>query len=1778
MTTQLTEAQRALLARRLAAARRPGAPAAGTRDPGPAPAGERIHRHGPEAGPAPLSLAQRRMWFLEKLEPGTAMFNVPEVVRLRGPLDAAALGRAWRAVVARHDALRTTVDAGSAGNDGAAPVQTVHPPGPFDLPVLDLTAHPAADREARAREIARADVAAPLDVGTGPPWRMRLIRLADDDHVLVLVVHHGVTDDRSARVLFEDLALAYAGRELAAPAVTYADVARWQHARLSAREEERLVDHWRAALDGAPPVLELPLDRPRPARQRPAGREVAATLPATVSDGLVRLAAAQRATPFMALLAGFAALLARYAGDDDVPVGVPLAGRDLPELDRVVGCLLNTLVLRVRPDRDRTFRDLLTHVREITLDGFEHAALPFERLVDRLRPARDLAVSPLYQVMFNVIEGDGGHPLRLPGVEASYVDGVGGTETKADLSLTASRDGGRTHLHLTYRTDLFDPASAADLLDRYAHLLASAVAEPDRPLAALSLGEAAVAVATPRPDGRTPTAVHERIAAVARGNPDAIALCHGDATMTYGALDAAANRLAHALLRAGVRPGDRVAIAVDRSTEMVVATLAVLKAAATYVPLDPNHPRARRAAILERAAPVLLLVAGATTDDFAGPVLDVTGPRDADCPETDPGLRVDATDAAYVVFTSGSTGVPKGVLAHHGGVANYLEHLVGEYGLGPSDTVLQIAGLAFDASVRDLFGSLCAGARVVLLRPEDTKEPAVMLDLVRRHRVTCLLSVVPTLLRAMTAVGGRAAGVRLLLCSGERLHGRDVTDARALFGPRVVVVNQYGPTECTMTTTFHRVEEGAAPDGALPAGRPIPGARVHVLDPQRRPVPPGVPGEVHIGGAGVAAGYLDDPEQSARRFLADPFDPTPGARLYRTGDRGRLRVDGTLIFLGRTDDQVKIRGIRVEPGEVEAALRAVPGIREAAVAVHVDAASDQPRLVGYHVGGEPDPIRAHLRAHLPEHLVPTALVALERLPRTANGKVDRKALPAPPHRPATTREYTAPRTDTERRVAAAFAEVLGAARVGASDHFFDLGGDSFAAVTVTRLVGAGMRVVDLFRAPTVAQLAALLDGTASGEGTLLVPLRNPAAPTRTLVCVPYAGGSPISFRPLAVALPPTWAVHGVAMPGHDLGRPDEVPLSLEEVAEAVAAEIRATVRGPVSLYGHCSGSAFAVEIARRLEESGHPVEVVYAAAAFPNTRLPVGRLRRLSLDRWSGDRTYHTFFRAMGGFGDQLSAAEVRQIIKNLRHDSTSAEDYYTRTYADPARRRLTAPIVSIVGDRDPLTEYHTERYREWLAYTGDVRLVTLERAGHYFLKHRADAVGAVLAEPPSREPAAVAPPVTRRQGVGVFAAVAATQFVSLLGSGLTAFALGVWMFQRTGSVSVLGMMSVCAMLPGILVSPVAGAVVDRLDRRTVMLVADLGAGLGTLTLAGLLWSGQLRMSLLYLVLSWTSVCGAFQRPAYVSAIPQLIPKRFLARANGLAMSADAGSQILAPLLGGALVTVIGLPGVITVDVVTFLVSVATLLALRFPNSLPWRRRESFATEIAGGWRFILRRPGVLALLGQAAVCNVLLSVMVVLVTPLVLRSGSGASALGLVLAGGGIGALAGGLAMALWGGPRRLVVGILNFALAGGVFIALMGMSAAPGAMAVGMFGFWCTLAVSNGCYTVLIQIKVPHHLHGRVFALNQMVAFSTMPLGFLLAGPLADRVFEPLMARDGVLAGSVGALLGVGPGRGVALLMVVLGVLTVGVNLGGYALPRLRRLEEEVPDADPDAAIASA
>ncbi|ACZ85191.1 non-ribosomal peptide synthetase/MFS transporter [Streptosporangium roseum] len=1798
--TTLSDAKRALLAQRLR--RREESRTITARAPGTTP---------------PLSHAQERLWFLEQYRPGTTTYTVPVAARLRGDLDATALRRALDEIVARHEALRmrflTTED--------GTPELVVDGPRPAELRVTE-----AADLEA-AVELLDAELATPFDLEHGPLFRTVLVRLAPDDHVLLIAAHHTVIDGWSSDVIIRELLALHDGATPPPAPVGYGDYALWQRGR----EHRGEIDHWREKLAGLP-AIELPTDRPRPAEQGYEGAALDFRLDADLTRRLTDLGKAAGATPYMTLLAAFQVLLARYSGQADFAVGSPVAGRGLPELDGVVGMFVNTLVLRADLADDPSFSTFLARTRETALDAFAHQELPFDQLVNELNVVRDVSRSPLVQVTFALQNFKAGEEDG----RVSYVT-LPARTTRFDLGLYLFENPDGLVGNFTYSTALFDPETVELLASRFEALLRSIVASPRTRVGELSLlseDERDLVLgfgssAAPAPAGHD--LLHDLVTAQAALTPGATAVVCGD-SLTYAELDDRSTRIA-ALLRNryGVGPDTRVGVFLEQSTDLAAAVIGVLKAGGSYVPLDPKQPRDRLAHMLGDAGAVVVVTTSALRDLVPGPpavCLDEEALRETAF-EAPP---VTADHLAYVIYTSGTTGRPKGVGVQHRQVLTYLAGVRERFEVEPAAVYTLLQSLSFDFGVTIFYLSLMTGGELHLVDPQSPVE-----ELAGQLGRTDYLKMTPSHLASLLADPDIADPAdllprKLLVLGGEASKWSWARELSA----HTTVVNHYGPTEATVGISTHAVTGEAERSLNLPIGRPLPGARVYVLDEHLRLVPPGMTGEIYLGGDRLARGYLGQPGLTADRFLPDPYGE-PGARMYRTGDLGRWLPSGDLCFLGRRDLQVKVRGYRVELSEIESVLTDQPGVAHAVVELRQD------RLIGYLVGERTSvsELRAALGERLPEYMIPARFVWLDELPLKSHGKVDRARLPEPDEeRPDQEAGFVPPQTPVEEAIAGVWAQVLGLVQVGVLDDFFDLGGHSLlAAQVVARLrkaLPAGGRqvsILDLFKHRTVRELAQLVEAGDDGPRMLLHRLTPVRTATSTLVCVPYGGGSAAIYQPLADAMPAGWALHAVAVPGQEMGLIEETR-PVAEVAQGCVEEILKGIRGPLALYGHCGlGVMLTVEIARRLEAAGRPVEAIYLGGIFPFAR-PASTLAWLSnlTDRLRSDQVWANALQAAGLDVEDLDRDQLKLMIDNRRQGTKEAERYFTRLFEEGVEP-LRAPIISVAGERDPATEFYQERYREWHLLTDSTAVVVLDEAGHFFLKYRAEELSAIVTGThraiASGETAALgrtgrstwwlegisdqhAPerpgsgsgevvsdgsspgvgwediPAPRVAGHGAstpygtrqepkpsmkrFATVAAGQLISIIGSSLTEFAVPLWIYVTTGSLARFALFSVLALVPGMLVSPLAGALVDRYDRRRVMLAGDIGAFGTQLALGILLWTGNLQVWHIYPLLVLLSVALTFQRLAYNSAVPQLVPKRFLGHANGVVQMVTGTAQLVVPLVAVGLMAVIGLEGILVLDVVSYVFAIAVLLFVRFPKTMAWKRRESLVSEMVEGWRFSWGNRGFRGMLFFFAVLNIFLSPLFLLISPLVLGFAT-LQDVGRISFAGGLGVFLGGLTMTVWGGPRRQRLrGVMLSTVVLAVFCLITGLQQNLLVIAIGAFGmsFWLTML--NGVYATIIQVKVPQRFHGRVIALNTLIAWSTLPIGFGLVAPYGSAAFEPLLLPGGPLADTVGLVLGTGEGRGVGLMYVLFAIAIAVTALVAMRTRTLSRFDVDVPDALPD------
>ncbi|HST59989.1 MAG TPA: amino acid adenylation domain-containing protein [Longimicrobium sp.] len=1038
-------------------------------------------------GPAPLSFAQERFWFLDRLQPGSAFYNIPIPLRLSGELEAGALERALGEIVRRHEALRTVF----VEREGT-PLQDVAPFRGFRLPVKDLSRLPANAREAEVQREALADAARPFDLAAGPLFRASLLRLDAGEHVLLVCMHHIVGDGWSLGVLFREMSALYeayrAGCTSPLPElpVQYADYALWQRESLRDEALEREMAYWREQLAGAPALLELPTDHPRPAVLSYRGKSEAMELPAELLARLRAVGRREGATLFMVLLGAWQVLLAKYAGTADVVVGSPIAGRTRREVEELIGLFVNTLVLRTDLSGDPTLGEVLRRVRETALGAYAHQDLPFERLVAELQPERSLSHSPLFQVLFS-LGSAGGTGADIPGMRIERVATEVQT-TPFDLHLAFFEEPGGLRAVLRYGTDLFERGTIVRMLGHLRQVLEQVAG--DAPPRFSQLQVMGAAERRQIVDGWNDTAAdypadrcsHELFEAQAERTPGAVAVVAGETELTYGELNARANRLAHRLREHGVGPDVRVGICAQRGVEMVTGLLAILKAGGAYVPLDPGYPADRLRFMLADSSPRVLLTQGVSGELFAGSEvtvidLDAQAHSWASHSPANPARAGLVPDhLCYVIYTSGSTGRPKGVAMPHRPLVNLVAWQEPDGQRPRAAATLQFASFGFDVSFQETFTTWSTGGRLVIAGEEARHDPSALLDLVERHgveRLSLPYAMLQLVAEHAVTAGRAPASLREVQTAGEAL--RITEPIRRWFSALDVPLhNQYGPSETHVVTAF-TLEGSAEAWPPLPSiGTPITNARVYALDGHLAPVPQGVQGELLLGGVCLARGYLDRPALTAERFIPDPFAPEPGARMYRTGDRVRWLDDGALDFLGRVDHQVKIRGFRIEPGEVEAALRRYPGITECAVVAREESPGDW-RLVGY-VAGEVEiqGLREHLRAGLPEHMVPSAIVCLPSLPVTRNGKLDRAALPAPEYEPAGG-AYEAPRTRVEEVLAGIWAEVLRLERVGVRDNFFELGGHSLLATRVVARIREVLRsdlsVRAIFESPTVEGLA-----------------------------------------------------------------------------------------------------------------------------------------------------------------------------------------------------------------------------------------------------------------------------------------------------------------------------------------------------------------------------------------------------------------------------------------------------------------------------------------------------------------------------------------------------------------------------------------------------------------------------------------------------------------------------------------------------------------------------------
>lgn len=1279
-----------------------------------------IERHA-EQRSHPLSYHQRRLWFMEQLQPGTPLYNVSRAILLEGNLDARALQGALQALVARHEVLRTTYHA----RDGE-PVQCIEPPCELPLRCIDVpAAGPGASLEALLQGPLRDEARRPFDFARDLMIRAVLFRLDAQRHVLLLTIHHLACDGWSLRLLFDELSQLYAGRlhghtpPLPDIPIRYVDFARWQRSAPQESKFARRIAWWQEQLAGAPPVLELPTDNARPPLATGAGAFMPLALPRSLRDALDALAGRERVTRYTVMLAAFVVLLHRYSGMRRFLVGTVSAGRQRQETQRVFGFFVDTVVLQADLSGAPSLREMLHRIRDTSVSAMEHADVPFDRIIEALDLPRDLSRSGLIQVMFNAPPQ---YQLAFEGLRASPLDVDAGV-ARFDLEMTHA-EGANKRTGITWSTDLFTPSTIERMGRHYRTLLEQFLRDADQPVSAVPLltpeerRQILLDWSTGPRDAGVGTRVHRLFEARAAAAPERTAVVVDGAALDYRELNAAANRVAHCLLDRGVQANELVGLCMDRSLELAAAILGILKAGAAYVPLDPAYPQQRLDTIIQDTALRLVLTDAALADRF-GALDCITAADTAGCPAGNPAAATGPDHLAYVIFTSGSTGRPKGVMVEHGALGSFLAAAQRVVQLDAGARLLSVTTISFDIFALELFLPLLHGATVVIASRATAMDGTALATLLARSKATHLQAT-PATWQLLLDADWRPSPGFTGLCGGEMLP-RDLALAAA--GRCSRFLNWYGPTEATVWATVADVDPRSYRAGNI--GRPLANYRAYVLDGEGCALPAGLPGELHIGGPGLARGYFRNKQLTAQRFLRH----AEFGRLYRTGDRARWRDDGMLEFLGRLDDQLKLRGYRIEPGDVEAALARHPAVT-AAVVTLVDEGL-QRRLAAYLVGREAlsERVVAEIRAHagntLPDYMRPAQYLVVDRLPLTPNGKIDRRALPAPADtaQAGDDPRQVAPRTELQRRMAAIWAEVLGVPRVGISDDFFELGGHS---LLVLRLLGrmekeAGVQfeLLDLFRKRTIEELTADADGGADPRAGS-APLT--AIRARGSLTPFFAVGSHPGYVDAAARIDPERPFYRLDVYALQARRRRTGAAMLRSV-EAIAAELLEEVTavqpaGPYLLGGGCEGAPVAFELASLLQARGEEVRTLIlwitplpgCAGGFfgKPASVRVARMFRHQLapalladpgpstlrSVWQHAAIEFRIFRAVDRYRPRRDFRGTIDFLRTERHRYPEASDA-TRGWGSVATGGAT--VRQVPGDHDTWLTQHAARFGEVL-------------------------------------------------------------------------------------------------------------------------------------------------------------------------------------------------------------------------------------------------------------------------------------------------------------------------------------------------------------------------------------------------------------------------------------------------------------------------------------------------
>lgn len=1271
----------------------------------------------------PLSSPQNRVFYANILDETGISYNIPQIISLDNDIDIKLIEEIIRTLIKRHEILRT-----SFMYFDDVPMQVVHKDIDFNMD-MPITA-PGKSLEDVFRAFVR-----PFDLSVAPLFRAVKVSLQEDRHVILVDMHHIIADGYSwSNILAKELLALIRGETLPEPRLQYRDFAVWQRKLIDSGAFEKMKSYWMDKFSSELPVLNMPLDYPRPAVTKFEGDYITFEADSELSGKLKKLSAKNGATLYMTLMAAYNVLLSKYTGQEDIIVGAVSMGRRNPDLGNIVGMFVNTLVLRNYPEGNKTFRMLLQEVKENMLGAFENEDFQYDELVKALGIKRDISRNPLFDTAFFMqshMMSENNLMTRLEKKTAQFDITIEGIETNEEIRFL-----------LEYSTRLYKKTTMEGLAKHFVNILKQVTVLDEVKLCDIDILCAAekrqILVEFNRSAGDYPKdkTIHELFEAQVEKTPDNIAVEYEDKTLTYKELNEKVNQLAKVLREKGVKPDMIVGIMVERSFEMLIGIMSILKAGGAYLPIDPSYPSDRISYMLENSGATLLLtmqkhagkgkfnVETMVLDDVQLYIGDVGNPEHVN----------NSSDLAYVIYTSGSTGKPKGVMIEHYSLINRLWWMQKKYPINETDTIMQKTAYTFDVSVWELFWWAINGAKLCLLEPGGEKDPTAIVNCIHRYNVT-VMHFVPSMLGMFLeytdnpSVLEKISGLRQVFASGESLKPQQVVSFYRLFRKYgTKLANLYGPTEATVDVSYYDCHTDNT--DVIPIGKPIDNIRLYIIDSYKKPMPVGVIGELCIGGDGLARGYLNNRELTEETFIECPF--IPGERIYKTGDMARWLPDGNIEYLGRIDHQVKIRGFRIELGEIESKLLAYETIKEAAVAVREDGEGNK-QLCAYLVSDAeitvPD-IRKFLSMELPEYMIPAYFVRLEKMPLSPNGKLDRKLLP---EKSPTINEgtmYIAPVTDMEKELARVWEEVLKTSNISIRANFFNIGGDSFKALKVVSRGNGLFTLIDLYENPTIEGLGRKISQPDENNENLIYKLGgNVEAADVSLLCIPYGGGNAMVFKPLAEALTEEWdnlCVYSVNLPRYKYGNVENANKSVYEIARDCVEEIQKKIKTSVILYGHCVGSALTIEIAKLLEMTDYNVKtVIIGAALAPKFSI----FEKEATDFWKGysDEDLLKVLREAGGFEEEMDKEELKTIMKNFRDDVKSFSKYFFDNFKNREQKKLTASIQCVIGDKDGLTRKYHKKYKEWSRFSDEVGLHVIKEGNHYFLKNEAHELAQII-------------------------------------------------------------------------------------------------------------------------------------------------------------------------------------------------------------------------------------------------------------------------------------------------------------------------------------------------------------------------------------------------------------------------------------------------------------------